>query len=130
MLEMKDVKVFRVYSWTKIFSCTGLRIGSIVCPSIAEKNLLESRQVPWSVNAIARAYLQAAVQSRDYIEQTWEYNVEWRAHMKSELSKMFPAWDILGREFTSWLWIDTKSESMASQIYLACLEAGVPIRHA
>jgi len=130
MLLQRGVRVFRVYSWTKIFSCTGLRIGSLLCPSPVEKSLIESKQVPWTVNTLAKTYLKAALTDKLYMEQTWKYTLEWRRHIKTELERSFPHWKIFGQPWTSWLWIDTGSEIEATRAYEASLAAGVPIRHA
>ena len=57
----KHINIFLVQSWTKIFACTGLRIGTVLCPTQEKRDHLLSLQVPWSVTIFARAYLKAAI---------------------------------------------------------------------
>lgn len=40
-------------SWTKIWSCTGIRLGSVVAPNPEALLELKAKQVPWSVNCVA-----------------------------------------------------------------------------
>jgi len=87
-------------------------------------------QVPWSVNAFARAYLKAALQDTDYLLRTWKATARWREHMVSRLQRLHPQWEIHGKPWLSWLWIDTKDPAVADSVYQAALECGCPVRHA
>merc|ERR1712072_1649690 len=101
-MATRHIHVFIVHSWTKIFACPGLRIGSVSCPTIEKRQMLQSRQVPWSVNAFAQAYLQAAVQDRAYLERTWRATARWRKHALSRLQRLHPAWKFGGRPWLPW----------------------------
>ena len=37
MLEERNVVVWLIHSWTKIWRCCGLRIGSVLAPSLEHK---------------------------------------------------------------------------------------------
>eukprot|EP00746_Dinoflagellata_sp_MGD_P123868 gnl/MRDRNA2_/MRDRNA2_58472_c0_seq2.p1 gnl/MRDRNA2_/MRDRNA2_58472_c0~~gnl/MRDRNA2_/MRDRNA2_58472_c0_seq2.p1 ORF type:complete len:507 (-),score=91.39 gnl/MRDRNA2_/MRDRNA2_58472_c0_seq2:250-1596(-) len=124
------VNIFLVYSWTKIFSCTGLRIGSVVCPSANLRKRLEGYQVPWSVTAFAQTYLKGALRDTDYLEKTWELTPKWRKEAVEQLQRLNPDWKFSGEPWLSWIWIDTGDEDVAERLYEACLEIGCPIRHA
>jgi len=124
------IPVFLVQSWTKIFSCTGLRIGSVLCPTAEKRQQLESVQVPWSVNVFARTYLKAALQDGEYLERTWRTTRRWREHMVTRLQRLHPTWEIHGEPWLSYLWIDTKDPEVAESVYAASLACGCPIRHA
>jgi len=126
----RHIKIFLVYSWTKIFSCTGLRIGSVICPSPSAQQNLQSMQVPWSVNAFARAYLRVAIEDREYLERTWRLTPLWREQMITKLKRLKPSWQFLGQPWTSWVWIDTGDAATAEAIYKASLACGCPVRHA
>jgi len=126
----KHIKIFIVYSWTKIFSCTGLRIGSVICPTPAAQKELEAQQVPWSVNIMARTYLKAAFQDKTYLERTWQLTTLWREHMIDKLKRLHPTWKYLGQPWTSWVWIDTGDEAVAKAVYQAALDCSCPVRHA
>eukprot|EP00928_Gymnodinium_smaydae_P089430 TRINITY_DN73399_c0_g1_i1.p1 TRINITY_DN73399_c0_g1~~TRINITY_DN73399_c0_g1_i1.p1 ORF type:complete len:630 (-),score=92.61 TRINITY_DN73399_c0_g1_i1:98-1924(-) len=128
-LAKRHVHVFLVHSWTKIFACTGLRIGSVLCPSVEKRKQLESLQVPWSVNAFAQAYLKAALQDRDYLERTWSTTPSWHAHMVTRLQRLYPSWKFLGQPWLSWVWIDTGDENLARSVYEVGLECGCPVRY-
>lgn len=124
------INIFLVQSWTKIFSCTGLRIGSVLCPSREKQQQLQALQVPWSTNAFARVYLKAALQDTDYLQRTWQITPKWREHMVTRLKRLHPSWDFQGQPWQSWLWIDTKDAKIAQDIYQTAFQCGCPIRHA
>jgi len=126
----RHIKIFLVYSWTKIFACTGLRIGSVICPTKSDRQSLQSMQVPWSVNAFARTYLKVAMQDRSYLERTWRLTPLWREQMVTKLKRLHPEWKFLGQPWTSWVWIDTGDEAVAKAVYQASLDCGCPVRHA
>lgn len=125
-----DIHIFKIYSWTKIFACTGLRIGSAVCPSPLARKNIESSQVPWSVTAFALAYLESALQDSEYLRRTWEKTGAWRRHIVTCLQRLHPSWRIYGEDWLSWVWIDTGDEQVAKEVYQLSLKCGCPIRHA
>jgi len=127
-MARKHIHVFLIQSWTKIFACTGLRIGTVVCPSPEKRELLESMQVPWSVNTFARSYLQAALQDREYLERTWRTTANWRSHIVKRLTRVYPSWKIYGQPWLPFIWIDTGSLEEAEAVYQTSLECGCPIR--
>jgi len=129
-MAKKHIYIFLVTSWTKIFACTGMRIGSVLCPTVEKKEMLQSMQVPWSVNAFARAYLKAAIADRDYLDRTWRLTPKWREHMVTRLKKLHPEWTFHGQPYLSWVWIDTGSEETAESVYQASLDCGCPVRTA
>ncbi|CAJ1366198.1 unnamed protein product [Effrenium voratum] len=126
----KHINIFLVQSWTKIFACTGLRIGTVLCPTAEKRDMLLSMQVPWSVTALARGYLKAAMQDRAYLERTWEATAAWRSHMLTRLKRLHPTWEFHGKPWLSWIWIDTGSPAVAKEVYETALGCGCPVRHA
>ena len=46
VLLEKGIRVFVIHSWTKLWACTGLRIGSLVCPNEQIATSLRKCQVP------------------------------------------------------------------------------------
>ena len=126
----KHINIFLVQSWTKIFACTGLRIGTVLCPTQEKRDHLLSLQVPWSVTIFARAYLKAAILDRSYLERTWEETPAWRSHMVARLQRLHPTWKFLGKPWLSWIWIDTGCPEVAKDVYRTALNCGCPIRHA
>eukprot|EP00033_Pygsuia_biforma_P000984 GCRY01001127.1.p1 GENE.GCRY01001127.1~~GCRY01001127.1.p1 ORF type:complete len:363 (-),score=33.10 GCRY01001127.1:499-1587(-) len=129
LLQERGIKVFVIYSWTKIWACPGIRIGTIVAPTEEDLLAVKARQVPWSVSVAAIAFADAVCKDQTYMESTWELTPGWREKMVEELQIIQPGWKIYGESWLSWIWIDTGSAEAAQQAYDRCNEAGVPIRH-
>jgi histidinol-phosphate/aromatic aminotransferase/cobyric acid decarboxylase-like protein len=129
MKEERDILVYVIHSWTKIWSCPGLRLGSIIAPSAEEIMTLKKHQVPWSLNVSALAFLSSAVKDEDYLEQTWALTPQWRQRTCDELAKIFPEWMFHGEPWLSWIWIDTKDSATALRAVEVAKSAGVPIRY-
>ncbi|CAD7959074.1 unnamed protein product [Amoebophrya sp. A25] len=129
MYDSFKCSIFVIHSWTKIWSCPGIRLGSILCPTSAHSMKLKKHQVPWSLNLCALAFLSAAVADKEYLQQTWTLNLVWRARTKEVLSEVFPSWRFYGEEWLSWLWIDTKDAKVAAACVKYAKAHGVPIRN-
>ncbi|PVU86621.1 hypothetical protein BB561_006640 [Smittium simulii] len=124
----RNIQVFIIHSWTKIWSCTGLRLGSIVCPTEAAATELKLIQIPWSVNVIALKFLEHVVEDEEYLEKTWQVTPVWRKYSTDKLKEFYPQWKCYGEDFLSWIWVDTKNEKIADSAVELAKEAGVPIR--
>ena len=51
--ESRGISVFVMHSWTKLWACPGVRLGSVVAPSATTLKRVKAKQVPWSVNLMA-----------------------------------------------------------------------------
>lgn len=129
MLEKRGVHVFIMHSWTKIWSCTGVRIGSVVAPTVEVAQRIKGRQVPWSVNTMALEFLSEVVKDDEYMQRTWELTPQWRQQTAEAITTRFPSWTIRGQPFLSWLWCDTGDESTALEAVRLAKAAGTPVRH-
>jgi len=125
----RDIRVWIMHSWTKIWSCPGLRLGSVIGPSAADVSRLKRVQVPWSVNTPALAFLGEAVKDTAYMEEVWAVTPGWRAHLVAGLERDHPEWSVHGEPFLSWVWVDTGSEATALDAVAKARAAGLPIRH-
>jgi histidinol-phosphate/aromatic aminotransferase/cobyric acid decarboxylase-like protein len=125
----RNIKVIVIQSWTKIFSSTGLRIGSAVIFDDALRNRIAELLPPWSLNAIGRDYIIHAMKSHDYLERTWKFTPIWRAQIVSRIGDIYPGFTIHGADFISWLWIDTHDAFLAELIVRESKRIGFPIRH-
>lgn len=125
----RNIKVIIIQSWTKIFACTGLRIGSMVVYDKELYNLLKQIQPPWSVNIVARDYIMNAWRNSEYLDKTHVTNINWRKSLIDKLKNIYPEWIFYGAEFTSYIWIDTLSNKTADRIVNISKENGYPIRH-
>ena len=128
LYETRKISVYVIHSWTKLWSCPGIRLGSILTPTEESANEMRRIQVPWSVNGPALAFLTAAINDRAYLESTWETTPVFRKNLVDNILDMFPGWKIEGKTWSSWLWINTHSSELAKAAVDACKARGVPIR--
>lgn len=128
LYKERDIAVWVMTSWTKIWSCTGIRLGSVVAPTEEAYLKVKAKQVPWSVNCVALDFLAAVVKDTDYMDKTWELTGKWNANTRSLLKSKFPSWTIHGEPFLSWLWVDVHSEETANEMVKLAKQAGCPLR--
>lgn len=128
MYNTRQISVFVIHSWTKLWSCPGIRLGSILTPTETYANELRRIQVPWSVNGPALAFLSAAIRDKDYLESTWRTTPVFRQNLVNFIQRMHPDWKVEGKSWSSWLWIDTGSAEVAEKAIQSCKANGVPIR--
>ncbi|KAI8973383.1 pyridoxal phosphate-dependent transferase [Mycotypha africana] len=123
------VSVHVMHSWTKIWSCTGLRVGSVICPTAQHCEALRKIAVPWSVNGPALKFVEQVVKDTDYLEETWLKTKPLRAYLIHQLKSLgYENWDYHGEPFLSWVWLDMKNEERAEKAVDLARKAGVPVR--
>jgi histidinol-phosphate/aromatic aminotransferase/cobyric acid decarboxylase-like protein len=127
-MASKKIYIYIIHSWTKIFSCTGIRYGSLICPTKESYNKLLSMKPPWSVNILALNYVDYCIKDNLYLENTWKKTKILRKNQIEKLSNMFSQWKFYGKNFLSWIWIDTGNESISKMAYDLCKYNGTPIR--
>ncbi len=127
--QNKNINVVMVQSWTKIFSCTGLRFGSIVCFDSELIVEFEKFKTPWSANILSYWYLKGCLADVEYLEKTWKQTPILRTSIQSKIIELFPFAEVKGHNFLSWLWVDFKFSDIADLIYVESLKSGVPVRH-
>lgn len=125
----KNINMILVQSWTKIFSCTGLRFGSVVCFDLDLIKQFEKFKTPWSANILSYYYLKGCLADTNYLEETWKQTPLLRKSIETEILRLFPFADVKGHGFLSWLWVDFKFSDIADLIYTKSLEHGIPVRH-
>ena len=126
--ETRKIAVFVIHSWTKLWSCPGIRLGSILTPTEELATEIRRIQVPWSVNGPALAFLSAAIADEAYLQKTWNDTPQFRRGLVEGVSTLFPGWTIKGESWSSWLWIDCHDQIIAKSAVDACKQRGVPIR--
>jgi len=82
MLEKRNVAIWMITSWTKIWGCPGLRVGSLVAPNEKLRDEMKKMQVPWSVNTPALHFISAAIKDKKFMENTWKTTPEWNMYMR------------------------------------------------
>ncbi|CAG8642710.1 19790_t:CDS:2 [Cetraspora pellucida] len=139
LYKTKNISLYIIHSWTKFWSCTGLRLGSVVCPTSKHFDALKRIQVPWSVNSPALAFLNTVVRDHGFMDRTWKLTSKWRAELIDRLKvisnsivmfhkdPMF-AWEFYGSDFLSWVWIDMKTANIVEDAVDKAKAAGVPVR--
>ncbi len=125
----KNINMILVHSWTKIFSCTGLRFGSVVCFDSELIKQFEKFKTPWSANILSYYYLKGCLADSNYLEETWKQTPQLRKTIETEILRLFPFAEVKGHGFLSWLWVDFKFPDIADLIYTKSLEHGIPVRH-
>lgn len=128
-MAKNDINIYVLHSWTKIWACPGLRIGSILAPSSALAQRIRGIQVPWSVNLLAIEFVRAVVEDDEYLATTWSWTTDVRKEMCDKISELHPSWTIKGVPWMSFIWIDTHNEEEATFYCNKCNELGVPIRN-
>jgi histidinol-phosphate/aromatic aminotransferase/cobyric acid decarboxylase-like protein len=128
LLDTKECKLIVVQSWTKIFSCTGIRFGSIWSYDTELINCIEKYQVPWSVNILAYHYLEGCLSDTNYLNETRLQTPILRKKMYDKILELFPFFTIYGEPFLSWLWIDVKSHDLVVKIHKKLFDNGILIR--
>ena len=132
MSQRRNVHVFVMHSWTKIWSCTGLRLGSVVCPTAHHAEQMKRIQVPWSVNAMAQVFLTDVAQDEAFMDLTWAVTPQWnqttRELVTETAEKLGLDWVVHGEPFLSWLWVDVGDETVAARCVESARRAGVPVR--
>lgn len=126
----RNISIYVIHSWTKIWSCTGLRLGSIVCPTVAHCVELKRIQVPWSVNSPALAFLDEVVRDTEYLKETWRVTPIYRTQLIERLQALAKGrpWEYFGKPYLSWVWADFKNVETAEKAVALAKQAGVPVR--
>lgn len=126
----RNISIYVIHSWTKIWSCTGLRLGSIVCPTVEHCTELKRIQVPWSVNSPALAFLDEVVRDTHYLEETWRLTPQLRAELIKRMKALAGVrpWEFFGKPYLSWVWVDLKDVETAERAVSLAKQAGVPVR--
>ncbi|KAI8917141.1 pyridoxal phosphate-dependent transferase [Powellomyces hirtus] len=128
----RGIAVYIMHSWTKLWSCTGLRLGSLVCPTVEHCTKLKKVQVPWSVNVPALKFLEVVTSDAeaDFLAETWDVTPKWRKSLVDRLLAMGAKqnWEVRGEDFLSWVWIDMRDEKVAADAIVRAKRAGVPVR--
>lgn len=130
LIEKYGERVIVINSWTKLWSCPGIRIGTVAaCDRWIET--MKKKQTPWSCNSMAQAFAVAAVEDKAYLEDTWKCLREWRVKTEQRIKDVglsidknceSPAW-------VPWTFVRCPSEKVARLATKVAESVGCPIRH-
>lgn len=122
--EFED-RLLVVQSWTKIWSCPGLRLGSLVGGSSWMRKM-KSVQTPWSVNVAALAFFETAVRDVAYLKKTWECVKSWRAQIVDRCGAM--GWAV-EKNAPDWVpWVFVKVGKDWKRVIEVARDVGCPVR--
>ena len=127
LIDNYPTRAVVICSWTKLWSCPGLRLG-IIAASPAWTTTLKKMQTPWSCNSAAQAFAVAAAGDGDYLRRTWESQPGWKRQTEERLVAL--GWKPNGASppWVPWVYVDTGSEATARRASDVAQAAGVPVR--
>lgn len=126
LIERYPKRLFIIQSWTKVWSCTGIRLGTVSASAVWIKTF-RKLQTPWSCNILAQAFGVAAANDTAYLEETWKSIPEWRRMTDSYFNEL--GWKIgPAPEWVPWLFVMCPSEQIAAQASKIATSVGCPIR--
>jgi histidinol-phosphate/aromatic aminotransferase/cobyric acid decarboxylase-like protein len=127
LVEKYPTTVIVVNSWTKIWCCPGLRLGSVACAeywySIMKKN-----QTPWSCNNMAQAFCTAVANDVEFQQQTWKLLPEWRQRQQDYITALGWTYNETSPLWVPWVFVDCGSADVAERAAAAAQDAGCPVR--
>lgn len=120
-------KVVVLFSWTKLWACPGLRLGSIAA-SKGWTTKIKRMQVPWSCNSLAQAFLEKACADEGYMQRSWETLPGWKKVQEEGVRKLgwkpneeSPLW-------VPWVFFECPDEETAQRAADVAYGAGCPVR--
>lgn len=128
LIDRFPKRLIVVQSWTKLWSCPGIRLGSISASNEWIKKIKEL-QTPWSCNSIAQAFAVAAAGDKSYLNQTWHFIPKWRKTTTDGLKHLGWKYDESAPEWVPWLFVQCPSEQIAATACKTALSVGCPVRH-
>eukprot|EP00871_Galdieria_phlegrea_P004288 jgi/Galph1/4860/GphlegSOOS_G3543.1 len=128
LIDKYPERLIVIHSWTKFWSCPGIRLGSVAASSgwIKEAKRL---QIPWSCNVVAQAFLIAACSDEEYMERTWKVLPEWKKQQEQLIRSLGWIPNESSPEWVPWVFVDCKTASVAEQAVAIALMVGCPVRH-
>ncbi|KAL0248389.1 hypothetical protein GEMRC1_003625 [Eukaryota sp. GEM-RC1] len=128
LVEKYPDRIVVIVSWTKVFACPGIRIGSVASTQTVVNNI-QSIQVPWSVNIPAQRFIAAAVTDRRYLKKTWFTVPRYRKRFEKLLKRLGLKPNANSPMWVPWIYVDCKRADIAERMTSVALEAGLPVRH-
>jgi len=118
-----------IVSWTKVWACPGLRLGSVACSEDWYLRF-KKNQCPWSCNTLAQAFFVSASRDLDFMEQSREFVAKQRPRQEELVKKL--GWTV-NEQSPAWVpyvWVDCGSAEVAEKAASVAHEAGCPVRWA
>jgi len=114
-------------SWTKLWSCPGLRLGSVACGEKWYKTF-KKLQTPWSCNTLAQAFCESAAGDMEYMEKTWSVLPGWKKRQQDLLADLGWHVNVHSPLWVPWVFVDCGSAEVAEKATELAMKAGCPVR--
>ncbi|KAL0215578.1 hypothetical protein P9112_007762 [Eukaryota sp. TZLM1-RC] len=128
LVEKYPGRIIIIVSWTKVYACPGLRIGSVASTQDVINNI-QSIQVPWSVNIPAQKFIISAVRDRKFMRRTWYVVPRLKKRTERLLKRLGFTPNSNSPSWVPWVYVDCHSEKVAARLHDVALDAGLPVRH-
>lgn len=127
LVEKYPEKLLVLASWTKLWACPGLRLGSISA-SPAWTKRLKVLQTPWSCSTPAQAFFVAASADIGYLEKSWDVLPKWKDAMHDRVRAI--GWKVNEKSplWVPWVFFDCGDDETATRAADVAHEAGCPVR--
>lgn len=127
LIDKYPTKVVVLASWTKLWSCPGLRLGTIAA-SPEWTTTLKKMQTPWSCNSAAQAFAVAAAGDSEYLRRSWETLPGWKRQTEERLRALGWVPNAASPAWVPWVYVDAGGEETARRASDVAQAAGVPVR--
>lgn len=128
LLSKYEGRVIVIHSWTKVFACPLLRIGSV----ISSKSIIDriaQLQAPWSVNGFAQKFLITAIQDKDYFHDMWKLTPEYKQQMRNMLDEIGITYNQKSPLWVPYVFSNFYTEEIAALAEKIAFDAGFPVRN-
>ncbi|MFH1387183.1 MAG: histidinol-phosphate transaminase [bacterium] len=118
--EGKNVLVLRTFS--KYYGLAGLRVGYGIAKEALISPMLKTK-MPFNVNRLAQVGAAAALEDKDFLEKTYQNNIEGKKCLYAELDKLS-----LSHKKTEANFIFVDIKKSADEMFLSLMKKGIIIR--
>jgi len=120
-------RVMVLTSWTKVWACPLLRLGTLVSSEKMIERIAEI-QAPWTVNGFAQSFFIAALQEKDYFKEMWETTPLWNAEMRKLFKEIGCKPNENSPIWVPYVYVDMLTQEIATKAHRLAFDAGLPIR--
>lgn len=120
-------RVWVIQSWTKVLSCPFIRIGTLVsCKENIKK--VQEKQVPWSVNGAAQAFIVTALNDINFFQEMWNTTPILKGNQIRLLKELGVVPNENSPLWVPYVYVDFLNEEITNEAEKIAFDAGFPIR--
>lgn len=130
-LELIDVypdKLIVLFSWTKLWCCPGIRLGSVSASS-EWISRIKAMQTPWSCNTVAQVFLTEVCKDDAYLKKTWTVLPAWKKEQEERVSRLGWKINLDSPAWVPWVFFECPDEETAQRATDVAFQAGCPVRN-